>query len=138
MSWKLAKFISFALIIIMVDVLGTAEAWKEKVEKITEEYNQTNKTGLKVVVNSTPSLLKLIQKDYGLPDVMRRYAANEEEIAIQETKSFLGLKRYRTVVALEYPYNSRCIVTADKSYDGLSKMLKEVVSKIERAAIYLP
>ena len=121
----------------MVDVLGPIENLKKVAENVANEYSQTNKTKLRVVINKPPSLLKIIKKDFSLPEALRYYAAEEEEIAVQEEKSFLGFKRYKTVSALEYPYTSRCVVTADKNHEGLSINLREAISKFEMAAIHL-
>ena len=110
----------------MGTVLGPMEVLKKNMEHVVGEHLQSHPGNLRVVINNTPSVRRW------------RYEAKRREIAVQEEKSFLGLKRYKTVVALEYPYNSRCVEIVDERYSELGKEVKDVIWELERRAVPNP
>jgi len=107
----------------MVTVLGPIEALKKNIEYVVGEHLKTHHDSLRVVINDKPTIRK------------RVHETNRQEIAVQEEKSLLFLKRYKTVVALEYPYNSRCVVIADERYGELGKEVEEIIWEMERRAV---
>lgn len=121
----------------MVSVLGPIELLQRNIEDVVGEYNLINNEILGVVINADSSVQKIIQKDLSLPREVREYSAKEQEIVVQKQKSVLGMKQYKTIIALTYPYNSRCIIVADERYSNLGVKVREKISEVERDAIDL-
>jgi len=107
----------------MGSVLGPLETLKKNIGYVVGKYLQSYQGSLRVVINDIPSVKKRID------------TPNRQEIAVQEEKSFLGLKRYKTVVALQYPYNSRCVVLADERYSELGEEVKDIIWQAEKRAV---
>lgn len=126
----------------MVSVLGPIESLQKDMEEAVMEYKQATSYNLRVVINPTSSVKKIIEKDWTLPEVVRTHAATGREIAIQEERSILGIKLYRTVVALAYPYGTysnvgECVIVADEDYILLGARVRRKISEREKRAIDL-
>jgi len=107
----------------MTRVLGPLTTLRDIIEAEVKEYQPLSPNALRVNI-SEPN----------------PKSNDEQEISVQEEKKyFFGyLKKYRTVVALVYPYHSWCVVTDDLNYKPLSQKIKSVIEKSERGAFCDP
>jgi hypothetical protein len=116
----------------MVSVLGPLEFLRKEIEEVARAYSKN----LEVII-SDHSSIKNIKQNYSLPEEVREHATKEREITVREEKTFFGIKNYKTVIALVYPYRSNCVVVCDKSYEELGNKIRDKIWVIEQKALDL-
>jgi hypothetical protein len=126
----------------MTIVFGPLDSLKKDIEEVVTDFKKSNAVDLRVVINDSSSIQKTIErKPRSLPrDVM--YASEEKEIAVQEKMRIPFVQRYKTVIALVFPYGTisrsgECVVVADDRYNDLGAKIKERISALERGVLVI-